>query len=796
MSDTRTLQISFGGGIISPELYGRIDDSKYAAGLAECNNFIVRPQGSVENRAGLAFVRATKYSGASKARLIPFTYSTDQTMVLEFGDRYIRFHTLGQTLVSGANPYEIATPYTAADLFGLHYVQSGDVMTLVHPNYAPRELRRFGALNWQLSTITFNSPLGAPTIVSITANRGTSMEAIRYALTVFDIRELTEGLPIFKQITVPSGSNYRVDLEWQYTSTPYNVNIYKALPGGEYRYIGRTTSTSWLDDGGTIGTDTMPVYPQTGALPQATNFTITLRGITTDIEYSYVVTAIASGGLSESVASSPARVWNDLYAPGAFNTVTWGAVSGAAGYNIYKREAGIYGFIGSVAAGVVSFNDSNLVPDLSKTPPIYDNVFNSANNYPSSVTYMEQRRVFAGTNNEPQTVWMTRSGTESDMSYSIPTRDDDRVKFRVAALEMNRIRHMLPLVDLMLLTNSTEFRVTSINKDAIAPNSLSVSAQAYVGSSDVQPKIVNNTLLYCAERGGHVYEIAYDWQYGGFRTGDISVRSPHLFDGHGIFDMAYSKAPLPVVWFTSSSGALLGLTYLPEQQVGAWHRHTTDGAFESCTSVAEGDEDHLYVIVRRTINGATVRYVERMESRRPGITDPENLSGAFFVDSGIRYQGAPLKSFSGLAHLEGKTVSILADGGEHRPLTVSGGSITLDHAASAVSVGLPIAANIKTMPAVIQTQSGVVSIGKTKDIGKVFLRVHRTAGLSVSVDGKAVDFNERDREPYGSEPYLNDGEKEVLTYAKWNDNGQFNIEQTRPLPATILALSAEVSIGG
>lgn len=161
MANIRTLQRSFAGGEVTPELFGRIDDAKYQSGLAKCLNFITKPQGPAENRPGFAFVREVKDS-TKKVRLLSFTYSTTQTMVIEMGAGYFRFHTMGATLLDGGVPYEVANPYTEADLFDIHYVQSADVLTLVHPNYAPRELRRLGATNWQLQTITFGASIAAP----------------------------------------------------------------------------------------------------------------------------------------------------------------------------------------------------------------------------------------------------------------------------------------------------------------------------------------------------------------------------------------------------------------------------------------------------------------------------------------------------------------------------------------------------------------------------------------------------------------------------------------------------------
>ncbi len=687
MANIRTLQRSFAGGEVSPEMFGRIDDAKYQIGLALCRNFIVKPQGPAENRPGFAFVREVKDS-TKAVRLIPFTYSTDQTMVIEVGAGYFRFHTLGQTLLSGGVPYEVANPYAEADLFDIHYVQSADVLTLVHPSHAPRELRRLGATNWQFITINFSPTVAAPTGVNI---------------------------------------------------TPQNV-------------------------------------------PTATGLYL----------YDYVVTAVGPDGLSESPPSASARGTNNLLANGANNEVRWDAVSGAASYNVYKSQGGLFGYIGQLNdLSDLMFYDDNISPDLSKTPPNYDNVFAESGKYPAAVSYFEQRRCFAGTTDAPQNIWMTRSGTESVMSYSLPIRDDDRIAFRVAAREANTIRHIVPLSQLLLLTAAAEWRVTSVNSDAITPTTISVRPQSYVGASNVQPVIINNTLLYGAARGGHVRECAYNWQANGFTTGDLSLRAPHLFDTFDIVDMTYTKAPQPLVWFISTSGKLLGLTYVPEQQVGAWHQHDTDGVFESCATVAEGQEDVLYCVIRRTINGKSKRYVERMASRQFA-----EASDAFFVDCGLTYSGAPADEISGLNHLEGKTVNILADGAVHPQRVVTGGAITLDVEASKVHVGLPITADLETLPLAAQLDSAFGQ-GRYKNVNKAWLRVFRSSGIFVGPSAdKLTEAKQRTTEPYGTPPALKSEEIPVMLTPSWADSGQVYVRQSDPLPLTIVSLTTEVAIGG
>jgi hypothetical protein len=360
--------------------------------------------------------------------------------------------------------------------------------------------------------------------------------------------------------------------------------------------------------------------------PAATTFT--LEDSAGNVINTSGFNAYTSGGL---VFISGVK--NNLFVTGGANTITWSDVAGAVSYNVYKFSGGLYGFIGSTTG--TSFTDDNITADISKTPPLYDTVFSSSGNYPGAVSYFEQRRCFAGTNNEPQTIWMTKSATETNMTYSLPTLDTDSINFRVAAREANTIRHIVPLNNLILLTSSAEWRVTSVNSDALTPSTVSVKPQSYIGASNVQPVIVNNNLIYGAARGGHMRELAYNWQASGYITGDLCLRAPHLFDGFSVTDLAYAKAPTPIVWCISSTGKLLGLTYVPEQQVGAWHQHDTDGSFESCCVVAEGDEDRLYVVAKRTINGVVKRYVERMGSRYAATQ-----ADSFYVDAGATFNGA------------------------------------------------------------------------------------------------------------------------------------------------------------
>lgn len=678
MSNTRAIRFSFASGEITPEMFGRIDAERYASGVKTARNFITLPHGPAEARPGFEYIGDTK-THTKKSRLIPFSFNAEQTYALEFGDQYIRIWTQGGQLISGGVPVEVATPYLEADLFDLHYIQSADVMTIVHPSYPTKELRRTGPTTWVFAGMTYGPAITQPTgVTSATAGAG----------------------------------------------------------GG------------------------------------------------TPIDHTYVVTAIAKGTLEESRISFSTTSNYDLTIAGNVINVSWTAHADAIRYNVYKAINGDYGYVGT--AGGTAFQDDNIKPDAENTPSYTNSV---SSDYPRAVTYHEQRRCFGGSDTKPQSIWTTRSGSEQNFNYYIPTRDDDPISVTVKAREVNTVRHLLPLGDLIALTNSGEWIISSGDSFALTPTSIRVRPQGYVGASDVQPVVTENSALYGAAEGGHIRELTYD-KGGALRSLDISLLATHLFDYHDITDLTFSKGPTPILWAVRDDGKLLGMTYLPSQQVVGWHQHDTDGAFESVCCITEDGESALYAVVSRTIGGATKRYVERLKTRYFAT-----LADAFHVDCGLTYDGSPTAIISGLSHLEGKTVSILADGAVHPRRMVVGGSVSLEAAASKVHIGLPITADLETLPLALQIEA--LGQGRYKNINQVWLRVYRSSGIFVGpAFDKLTEAKQRHNEPYGTPPALKTDELQVTTLPKWTSDGTVCIRQSDPLPLTIVSMSLETAVGG
>jgi hypothetical protein len=299
-------------------------------------------------------------------------------------------------------------------------------------------------------------------------------------------------------------------------------------------------------------------------------------------------------------------------------------------------------------------------------------------------------------------------------------------------------------------------------------------------------------MLYVQAQGSRIRELAYNWESNAYRTVDVSLMAPHRFNGYTIKQLAYGRAPEPTLWAVRNDGVLLGMTYIPDQQVYGWHAHDTVGEFESACVVAEGNEDVLYVVAKRTIDGRDVRYIERLRSRI--FTE---LEDAFFVDSGLTYDGAPTTTITGLYHLEGETVDILADGAVEPSQEVVGGAITLFTAASVVHIGLNIVADMRTLPLAIEGMQAAGQ-GTTKNVNKVHIRVAQSSAVKA---GPAFDRlreypSRAVSDPYGSPPALRDGELSLSIDPSWGTDGAVCVRQDLPLPLTVLSMTLEVSTGG
>ena len=766
-----TIQRSFTGGEIAPALRSRADLTKYTSGLALCQNMFPRSQGGVYSRPGTKFIGELDNS-TKRARLIPFSFNTDQTYILVFEDQKMRvIRDGGYVLTGGGSIYEIATPYTEAQLSRLGFTQSADIMTIVHPSYDVHNLSRTADNNWSLDIVDYtptidppdwivtntktitNITQANPAVVTTSANHGLSTDDLVFITGVVGMTEVNDrGFGI----VVVSATTFILKNEDSTAHTAYT-------------------------SGGTVTRDGLTPFGD-----GAGDF---------DKTYSYVITTVDENG-AESIASTVESITTPSLSTTAAVRLEWQAVTGADYYRVYKDPSngtGIYGWIGN--SETTQFDDYNIAPISSDAPPEDRDPFSGVDNKPATVNYYQQRQVFANTNNERQTVYTTQVGNFKSLRTSTPTRADDAVTFTISAREVNEIRHIVEIDAMILLTSGGEWRMTEGQDEVLTPSTVGVRKQSNNGASWVPPAIVNDTVIYVQEKGARIRDLNYEFVNDRFRGNDLSIMAEHLFENYEIEEMTYSDEPYGVLWAIRNDGTLLGLTYQREHQIWAWHQHTTDGTFESIASISEDGRDAVYVIVKRTINGSTRRYVERFEKRV--VSSSEDV---FCVDSGLIYDGAAATVIFGLSHLEGEEVAVVADGNVVKNLTVSGGSITLPRASEKVVVGLAYTPAIETLDV------DVASLGeslKAKEISiaKVTLEVEDSRGGWVGpknddgTNGALTEIKPRfDSDQYNSIA-LKTFKQEVIIDPQWGLGGGIRIEQRDPLPLAILAIVPEVSVG-
>jgi hypothetical protein len=923
------IQRSFAGGEIAPSVYGRSDQTKHSTGLRTCRNFLVLRHGGVATRPGTGFGSETKDS-TRRSRFIKFVFNAAQTYALEFGHLYMRVHKAGAqvleaskaiTAITQASPgvvtavahgyatgdeivisgvvgmtelngrnfrvvfigvntfslqyldgsavnttgfgaytsggicrrvFTLVTPYVEADLPTLQYVQSADVVTITHPNYATRDLSRLSDISWTLEVIDFAPSIDPPhggTVVAGAAGANT----YRYRVTSIAEDTKEESLPGRGTTTPITGATNANPVEITAVAHGYTTGDEVYIEGmvGMTELNGRTFFIT------TTGVNTFTLDNEDG----------TTYGVWT------------AGG---TVARTYIRL-NAAAAPtvGAPHVITIPQIVGASEYNIYRELNGVYGFLG-VAAGT-TFRDVGLDADTTDTPPSDRDVFVGTDNFPSTVTYFQQRRMFGNTNNEPEEVSGSKSGSFRNFTTSSPSQEDDAIFFELAGRQVNAVKHLIDLGGLVLFTTGGEWQAKGNSAGILVPGEVNPQQISYYGSGDVPPLIIGNTALFIQARGSIVRDLGFDYQVDNYKGNDLTIFAAHLFDNFTIKDWDFQQIPHSVVWAVRDDGVLLGLTYVREHQVWGWHRHDFDGEVEAVTAIPEGTEDSLYLIIKREIDGRTVRYVERMKTRRVedikdyvGMdcslsfdgrnSDPAHTmtltggtlwnhdevltltsSASFFTaadvgneirltaedESEIRLvieaftsptvvsvrpesnvpvdlQAFAVSTWSravdrieGLWHIEGKLVSVLGDGfvvanpnnDAYVQRTVVDGAVDLDKPYAVIHCGLPITADLHTLD--VDPPQGETVVDKKKFTSRLTIFVEESRGIFAgtrpppsdsSLDG-LFELKIRNEEGYDDPVALATGVVDLIIEPSWNAHGRVFIRQTDPIPLSVLAVA-------
>lgn len=411
--------------------------------------------------------------------------------------------------------------------------------------------------------------------------------------------------------------------------------------------------------------------------------------------------------------------------------------------------------------------------------------WNGEKGYPSATGFYEDRLVFAGSKGFPQTFWTSKTGDYYNFGTSIPSADDDGITATLNGGQMNGIKAIIAFGEMLLLTAGGEFKVSGGGKAITGSNVLS-QPQEYRGVSDVNPVTIGSRIIYVQHQGNIIRDLAYSYDVDKYTGDDLNLLASHLFEGHKIISMTYQQIPNSIVWCVRDDGLLLGLTYIKEQDIYAWHQHTTAGGkFVSVCNIGGSTEDKLYAVIER----GGQYYVEIMESRDKST----NVEDQFFVDSGITYEGEPTDEISGLEHLEGYTVAILADGNVLPQQTVEKGKVLLGNKYKKVHVGLPIDAEIKTLPIDFTAQDGTYLSRKKRIATVTLLLKDSRGGLFGMKENELDEFKWRSNEAYGEPIGLQTGKfKVTIKSATYDETQQIIIKQPDPLPMTVLSLIPEI----
>lgn len=418
---------------------------------------------------------------------------------------------------------------------------------------------------------------------------------------------------------------------------------------------------------------TEPQYVPSLAAPAGVTVTFNVgTGATKLIKYQVTAVQDDTSDIEESLPGTSNS--GTMYASDQVGYLSWGAVAGATYYNVYKDQAqsGIYAFIGR--STTASFVDNNITPTAGDTPPTGLDPFVGAGNYPGAVGYYQQRKVYGGTINKPQTSWFSRTGVFNNYSYSTPVKDDDAITWTMASLEVDRILHYLPLRQLVTFTNGSEWSIQG-GSSGFTSKTINGDPQSYNGSGYVRPLVLNDTALYLQNNSRTVSSLNYTLEADGLSSDDLTIWSTHLFRDYGIKDWAYQKRPDSIVWAVREDGKLIALTYLRKQDVVAWHWHDTDGIVKSVVTVPEGSDDVLYLVVMRVIGGAENHHIERLQTRNIPLiprSETRDVAMGFFVDCGLTYDGRLYMSNATLTTASTDAGDVPWQYGKPLTLTISG----------------------------------------------------------------------------------------------------------------------------
>jgi hypothetical protein len=727
---------------------GRTDFQKYFSGCKTLENFIVQPHGSVTRRPGTTFVAEVKTSSA-KTRLIPFEFSTEQSYALEFGNNYIRFYKDNGAVLE-AN--KTITAITKAN--------PGVVTSTSH-----------GFANGDTIVITG--------VVGMTQVNGKRFKVANVATNTFELQDIDgNNVNTSSYTTYVSGgvANRVYTLTTTYaTADLFQIKyaqsadvMYLCHPEYSVKKLSRTGHTSW---------------------------TITEVDFSNGPFLDHNITTTTMSPSHKSVGDTVTATFSAVTGINDGNGFTSADIGRFVHFNTGHFE------ITSITSTTVVVG--TVIKDLGKTTADTDwalGAFSDYTGYPSCVTFYEQRLVFAGTEHQPQTLFFSKSGDYENMddNYHGTVAADDAMIYTIASNQVNVIQSLKATRTLIILTSGGEFTLNSDSTGtAVSPTNINIKKQSNYGASNIDALSVGNATLFVQRAKRKLRELAYNFDTDGYVAPDMTILAEDVTLS-GLDELTYQQEPHSIIWGIRGDGVLVGLTYQRSEQVVAWHQHKLGGSFgstahgivESVISISGNsynrtDEDQLWIIVKRTINGVTRRYIEYFT---PFEFD-SSLTQFQFVDCALSYSGSATSTLTGLDHLNAATVRIIANGATHPDKTVTSGSVTLDRTTTAAKVGLPYTSTLQTMRLDVGSQDGT-SQGKTKRIFDVTLRFYETVGAKVGPDTsnlEEIPFRSSAASMDVAVPLFT-GDKKIEFRGNFETDGYLFVIQDQALPMTLLSL--------
>lgn len=648
-------------------------------------------------------------------RLVPYVFNAAQAYMVEMGDLYVRIHFADGTY-SGI---ELPSPYAHTVLDRLDYVQGADTMFIFCNTVPVYRLRRITNTEWSLAP--------APFVTKPFDEKGTDYPS---QITISDP---SVGLARTASAAQPA-----------FLAADVGREIWSG--GGVAKITGVTSATlAAVDVLNAFSASVRPSWSLKGS-PQTTN---TLSAAT-PVGGVVTMTLGAAGWHADDV--------------GKFVKINGGLLEITA----YTSA--------TVVSGIIRTAPTSAVASPANAWSLESSVWNDIDGYPGAGTLYEQRLALGGSPNFPQTIWESRTGEY--LNFELGTRDDDAISYNLSSDQINPILHIGQINALIPLTYGGEFTVSGGVEKAITPTNIRAKNPSVYGCNKVRPVRIGNELYFIQRAGRKLRAMAYKYDSDTFGSPDMSVLAEHATKS-GIVDMAYQQEPESILYMVRADGVMATMTVDRDQDVIGWARQITDGAYESAASIPTSTGDQVWVLVRRTVNGQNVRYIERFVA---GVR----------VDCGVNGTSVPGSTvWGGLSHLEGKTVDIVADGVVMQQQVVSSGQVTIPRKAYSTSIGLNFKTLIKTLTPEAAGNTGS-SQGNSMRIGEVTLRFLDTIGCKIN--GQVVAFRDLGPQILDKPPTLFTGVHRLENLGWERGQASMVIEQDQPLPFNLLNVIKKITI--